>query len=52
MSLIWLSIKKSSESKRIEMVINFSVRRDEAYRAARRGERQDKIEEKKGGIRD
>lgn len=34
------------------MVINFSRRRDEAYRAARRGERQDKIEEKRGGTRD
>lgn len=39
LSLIWLSTKKRRKQKRIEMVINFSLGRDEDYRAARQGVR-------------
>lgn len=52
MSLNWLSTKKRSKQKRIEMVINFSLLRDEDYRAAWQGVRVGggEIEEKRGGI--
>lgn len=52
LSLIWLSAKKRSMQKRMEMVINLSQGRDEDYRAARQGVREGERKEKRGVIRD